>query len=330
MVRLILRRVAATLLLGGCAAPLVASHLPHPAPVVERPVQRARVNGVELAWDEFGEPHAPALLLIMGLGLQLIAWDDAFCAQLAARGFHVIRFDNRDVGLSTHLDAAGDPNVLDVVDQLRRKKDVHAAYALADLADDAAGLIEALGVVRAHVVGLSLGGMIGQELAIRHPDRVATLTSIMSTTGDPAVRGASLELTTQLVRPWPLDRRGFIERSVEVARLLRGGGFALDEEAARRLAARSYDRSPDMSGMHRQLVAILVSGSRRARLRTLQLPALVIHGDGDPLIPVDGGRDTAQAIAGSRLLVIPGLGHELPRAVWPRVIDAVAALAGAH
>ncbi len=315
-------------MLCSCAAPLAApSRVIDPAPVVERPVERAHANGIELAWDSFGDPHAPALLLIAGLGLQLISWDDAFCAQLAARGFHVIRFDNRDVGLSTHLDAAGDPNVLEVVDRLRRKKEVRAAYSLADLADDADGLLQTLGVTRAHVVGLSLGGMIAQELAIRHPERVATLTSIMSTTGDPDVRGASYEVTAELVRPWPLDRGGFIERGVQVARLLRGGGFALDEPSIRRLAARSYDRSRDMSGMHRQLVAIFMSKSRRAPLRSLHVPALIIHGDADPLIPSDGGRDTAQAIAGARLLVIPGLGHELPREAWPPVINAIAALA---
>ncbi|MCU1279677.1 MAG: alpha/beta hydrolase fold protein [bacterium] len=298
-----------------------------PAAVVERPSQRARVNGVELAWDSFGDAHARPLLLVMGLGLQMIAWDDEFCEALAARGFYVIRFDNRDVGLSTSFDAYGDPNPLQVFDELRKKRPVTPPYLLRDLADDAAALLDTLGVRAAHVLGVSMGGMIAQELAIRHPERVLTLTSIMSTTGATDVRGPSYETIAAVLRPFPADRGGFIARSLEIARTLHGGGQPFDEERYRRLAARSFDRAYHPGGVRRQLVAIALSGDRTAALNKLTLPVLVMHGDADPLVPVDGGRATARAIAGARLEIIAGMGHELPRTVWPRVIDGVAKLA---
>ncbi len=300
---------------------------PPPARVVERPVEIAHVNGVTLAWDSFGDAHARPLLLVMGLGLQMIAWDEAFCEALAARGFYVIRFDNRDVGLSTSFESWGDPNPLQVFDQLRKKRPVTAPYLLRDMADDAVGLLDAIGVPAAHVLGMSMGGMIGQQMAIRHPERVLSLTSIMSTTGATDVRGPSYETIAALLAPFPPDRAGFIRRSVEMARTLHGGGFPFDEERYRRLAARSYDRAYHPGGVRRQLIAIWLSGDRTPALRSLALPTLVIHGDADPLIPVDGGRATARAIPGARLEIIPGMGHELPRAVWPRIIDDVSQLA---
>ena len=318
----------------GCAtthapptAPSTAAPAAEPATVVERPSQRARVNGVDLAWDSFGDPKARPLLLVMGLGLQMIAWDDALCEALAARGFYVIRFDNRDVGLSTSFDAYGDPNPLQVFDQLRKKRPVNAPYLLCDMADDAVGLLDTIGVRAAHVLGVSMGGMIAQEIAIRHPERVLTLTSIMSTTGATDVRGPSYETIAAVLAPFPPDRGGFIRRSLEVARTLHGGGFAFDEERYRRVAARSFDRAYHPGGVRRQLIAIWLSGDRTAALSKLALPTLVIHGDADPLVPVDGGRATARAIPGARLEIISGMGHELPRAVWPRVIDGVTRLA---
>jgi pimeloyl-ACP methyl ester carboxylesterase len=299
-----------------------------PAPVVERPSARVRLpSGIELAWDSFGDRHARPLLLVMGLGLQMIGWDDAFCEALAARGFWVVRFDNRDVGLSTSFDAYGDPNPLAVFDELRKKRPVTPPYLLADMADDAAGLLDAIGVRAAHVVGVSMGGMIAQELAIRHPERVLSLTSIMSTTGAADVRGPSYETIAAVLAPFPRDRAGFIRRSVEVARTLHGPGFPFDDARYRRLAARSYDRAYHPGGVRRQLIAIWMSGDRTPRLARLAVPTLVIHGDADPLVPVDGGRATARAIPGARLEIIPGLGHELVRAVWPRVIDGITRLA---
>jgi pimeloyl-ACP methyl ester carboxylesterase len=317
--------LVATLLAACAATPPPAPA--EPAPVVERPPQLARVHGVELAWDSFGDRHARPLLLVTGLGLQMIAWDDALCEALAARGFWVIRFDNRDVGLSTSFDAWGDPNPLHVFDELRKKHAVTPPYLLGDMADDAVALLDALGVPAAHVVGVSMGGMIAQEMAIRHRERVLSLTSIMSTTGATDVRGPSFETIAAVLAPFPADRAGFIERSLEVARTLHGGGFVLDEERYRRLAARSFDRAYHPGGVRRQLIAIWLSGDRTAALGKLTLPTLVIHGDADPLIPVDGGRATARAIAGAKLDIIAGMGHELPRPMWPRLVDGVAALA---
>ncbi len=324
--RLLAIALAATLV--GCATtPKPPPSPPDPARVVEKPAQIVRVNGVELAWDSFGDPKARPLLHIMGLGLQMIAWDDDFCGALAARGFYVVRFDNRDAGLSTSFDAWGDPNPLAVFDELRKKHPVTPPYRLADLADDAAGLLDALGLRAAHVVGMSMGGMIAQELAIRHPERVLSLTSIMSTTGALDVRGPSYETIGALLAPFPPDRPGFIARSLAVARTLHGSGFPFEDARVRGVAARSFDRAYRPGGVRRQLVAIWLSGDRTPALKTLHVPALVMHGDADPLIPVDGGHATARAIPGARLEVIAGMGHELPRPVWPRIIDAVTTLA---
>jgi pimeloyl-ACP methyl ester carboxylesterase len=257
----------------------------------------------------------------------MIAWDDDFCSALAARGFYVVRFDNRDAGLSTNFDAWGDPNPLVVFDELRKKRPVTPPYRLADMADDAVALLDALDLPAAHVVGVSMGGMIAQELAIRHPERVLSLTSIMSTTGALDVRGPSYETMAALLAPFPSDRHGFIVRSVELAHTLHGPGFPFEDARVRRVASRSFDRAYRPGGVRRQLIAIWLSGDRTPALKTLRVPALVMHGDADPLVPVDGGQATARAIPGARLDIIPGMGHELPRPVWPRVIDAVTALA---
>jgi pimeloyl-ACP methyl ester carboxylesterase len=319
--------------LAACASAPRSSALPvgevaPPPPEAEPAVERARVNGgVEIAWQRIGSPTGRPLVLIMGLGMQLVGWDDELCAMLAARGFQVIRFDNRDVGRSTRFDEAGDPNVLQVADDIHRRKPVRPAYRLADMADDVAGLLDAIGIAAAHVVGVSMGGMIAQELAIRHPARVLSLTSIMSTTGDPSLRGPSYEVSAALLRPFPADRAGFVARSLELARTLHGtaGAFPLDTKRVRRLAARSYDRGPSPAGTRRQLVAIWASGSRRAALASLRIPTLVVHGEADPLIPIEGGEDTARAIPGARLVRIPGMGHDLPREIWPRLVDEIAA-----
>ncbi|HUS68385.1 MAG TPA: alpha/beta fold hydrolase [Kofleriaceae bacterium] len=311
-------------LVAGCATAPAPLPAPDPAPGPERPVQHARANGISLAWDSFGDESAPPLLLIMGLGMQLIGWDEALCETLAARGFRVIRFDNRDAGLSTGFDDAGDPDVLRVADDLRRKRPVRAAYHLSDMAEDAIGLLDALAIPAAHVAGVSMGGMIAQELAIRHPDRVLSLTSIMSNTGDPTVKGASFEVLTALLAPFPPDRAGFIARSVALARTIGSPGFPFDEARVRRLAARAFARAYHPSGIRRQLVAIWTSGSRKPGLAALRVPTLVVHGDADPLIPVEGGRDTAATVPGARLEIIAGMGHDLPPAIWPRLVDAIA------
>jgi len=290
-------------------------------------VPSASANGITIEYEEFGDPAAPPLVLVMGLGAQMILWDEEFCSGLAARGHRVIRFDNRDVGLSTKLVAAGTPNILAAMSGRLFGRKLEAPYTLSDMAADTVGLLDALGIRRAHVVGASLGGMIAQTLAIEHPARVRSLTSIMSTTGDPSLPMARAEAMAALLSPVPSDREGNVARAVRIFRTIGSPGFPFDEERVRRRAARSYDRCFHPAGPARQLLAIVASGSRRPRLARVRVPALVIHGAGDPLIPVEGGIDTAAAIPGAELLIIEGMGHDLPRGVWPQVIDAITALA---
>jgi pimeloyl-ACP methyl ester carboxylesterase len=295
----------------------MSRNVPHSDPA------RIRVNGIELVYDTFGDPSAPPLLLIMGLGVQMIAWDEEFCTELAAQGFWVIRFDNRDVGLSTRLDEAGVPDVPALMQAQAHSEAVQVPYTLRDMADDAVGLLDALQAGPAHVVGASMGGMIAQEMAIHHPERVRTLTSIMSTTGDPALPPPTPEAMSVLVTPFPTDREGYLQSSVQASRILAGPGFPFDEDRVREEAGRAFDRGLSLAGTARQLAAILASGSRKEALQTVTAPTLVIHGDADPLVPVQGGMDTANSIPGARLLIIEGMGHDLPPALAPRVISAI-------
>lgn len=297
--------------------------------MTERPSARAHANGIELAWDSFGDEHAPPLVLIMGLGMQMIGWDEALCEKLAARGFRVIRFDNRDVGQSSWMDTSGEPDPLRVWNEMMKKRArPPSPYTLADLAEDTVGLLDGLGIRAAHLAGASMGGMIAQEIAIRHPERVLSLTSIMSTTGEPDVRGPSFETLAALLEPFPPERAAFIERSVRLQRTIGSPGFPRDEAYVRRLAARSFDRGYHPAGMKRQLIAIWASPGRRQALASLKIPTVVFHGDADPLLPVEDGVDTARAIPGARLIRVPGMGHELPREIWPRLVDAIAEAAG--
>jgi len=283
-----------------------------------------QANGIELVYDTFGQPSAPPLLLIMGLGGQMIAWDDEFCAQLAARGYWVIRFDNRDVGLSTKFDQAGVPDMAALAWARAQGEAIQAPYTLADMADDAAGLLDALGAGSAHVVGVSMGGMIAQAMAIRHPDRVRTLTSIMSSTGNPDLPPPAAEALEILLKPAPTDRDGYLESAVQSQQVLGGSPFPVDKDYTRERARRAFDRGLHPKGIARQMAAILASGSRKEALRSVTVPTLVIHGDADPLVPVEGGIDTADAVPGAELLIIEGMGHALPPALWPQVIDAIA------
>ncbi|MBY0275736.1 alpha/beta fold hydrolase [Candidatus Binatia bacterium] len=287
---------------------------------------RAHANGIELEYDTFGRPDAEPLLLVMGLGAQMVVWEEEFCELLAARGHFVIRFDNRDIGLSTKLASHGMPNLLQMMLDAQAGLPLAAPYTLDDMADDTAGLLDALGIARAHVCGASMGGMIAQTLAIRHPARVKSLVSIMSTTGAPDLPGPRPEAATVLLTPVPADRDAAIERVVTVFRTIGSPGFPFDEHGLRARAALQYDRSHHPEGQMRQLAAILAHGSRREKLRELRVPALVIHGADDPLVPVEGGHDTAAAIPGAELLIIDGMGHDNPRDAWPRVVDAIAAL----
>lgn len=283
----------------------------------------AKIDGIELVYDTFGDPSHPPLLLIMGLGGQMISWEDDLCAQLAARGYWVIRFDNRDVGLSTKFDRADTPNLFALMQSFVQKDPIHAPYTLRDMAKDAVGLLEALGIQAAHVVGVSMGGMIAQMLAIYHPGHVRTLTSIMSTTGHPDLPLPKSEAIALLTRPTPADREGYIDASLRDMKFL-NGDLPLDEQRAREHAAKAYDRGLCPAGFNRQLAAILGSGSRREALHSVKIPTLVIHGRADPLVPVEGGIDTAQSIPGAKLLIIEGMGHSLPPVIWPKIIEAIA------
>ena len=246
---------------------------------------------------------------------------------LAARDFYVVRFDNRDAGLSTKLDHAGTPSAWKAMQAAATHERVEAPYTLADMAEDTVGLMDALGIERAHVVGASMGGMIAQTVAIRHPDRLLSLTSIMSTTGSPDVPAASPEAMQVLLTPVPPDRDAYLERSIRTWRVIGSKGFPIDEDAVKQRAARAFDRSFHPAGIARQLVAIIASGNRTAALRGVTTPTLVIHGDVDPLAHPEGGRHTAATIPGAELLVIEGMGHDLPPGAWPRMVDAIDALA---
>lgn len=280
-----------------------------------------RVGDLDLCWQRFGDPEAPPMLLIMGLGSQMILWPDGFCELLADRGFGVIRFDNRDAGRSTVLDDAGSPSI----SQALAGDVASARYTLSDMAGDAAGLLEALEIERAHVVGASLGGMVAQTLAIEQPERVLTLASIMSSTGDPAVGRPTPVGMEALTSKAPTDREGYIESTVRARAMIGSPGFPRDEEDARDIAARMYERGYHPDGTLRQAVAIVASGDRTARLRELDVPTVVIHGEDDVLIGVTGGQATAAAIPGAHLVLIPGMGHDLPAGVWETIADAVVA-----
>ena len=285
-------------------------------------VEFADSNGLTLAYETFGDRHDPPVLLIMGLGAQMIVWPDELCRALAERGHFVVRFDNRDAGESTHLHDAGMPDLRACL-----AGDASSApYDLVDMAADAMGLLDALGIDRAHVVGASMGGMIAQTAAVRHPERVLSLTSIMSTTGERSVSQSTPEAAAVLTEPPARTREEYIERAPGLARVIGSPGFPLDEEALLTRAALSWDRGVDPPGFGRQLAAITTSGDRTEMLRSLRVPALVFHGEDDPLLPVAGGRATAAAIDGAELVTVPGMGHDLPRGVWPRLVDSISAL----
>lgn len=285
----------------------------------------AQANGIALCYDTFGDPLAPPLLLIMGLASQMIAWDDEFCAQLAARGYRVIRFDNRDIGLSTRFTEAGVPDVAAAFMAAMQGKPVSAPYLLSDMAEDAVGLLDALGIDKAHVVGASMGGAIGQTLAIRHAQRLRTLTSIMATTGAPGLPPPTPEALAMLFKPTPTDQAAYLESYCQTWKLLRAGSFPLDEARDLARAGQIFARGLNPAGVARQLTAIVASGSRKEALAAVRVPTLVIHGDADPLVPVACGVDTAGSIPNASLLIIEGMGHALPITLWPRIIDAIAA-----
>lgn len=285
-----------------------------------------RCNGVDIAYETMGEPNAPAILLIMGLGMQLVAWPDAFCRALVERGFRVIRFDNRDTGLSGSIDVARPPNLLLAMLKARIGLPPPPPYSLTDMADDAVALLDGLGVRKAHIVGASMGGMIAQLVAARHPERVSSLTSIMSTSGNPRVSMPRFDaLKALLGRPQkPDDFDSVVAHLVRLFRVIGSPAYPMPETEMRARIARSVERAYNPPGVARQLLAILADGDRSKRLRAISAPSLVIHGGADPLVPLAGGRDTAKNIAGARLVVIEGMGHDLPNQLLDRLAGEIA------
>ena len=250
-------------------------------------------------------------------------WDEEFCQQLATEGYWVIRFDNRDVGLSTKLDKESVPNLLAMMQSVRQGEAIEVPYTLLDMAADTVGLLDALKIDSAHIVGVSMGGMIAQTIAIHHPERIRTLTSIMSSTGDPKLPPPKPKAASILVTTPPADRAKYIEYSVELCRILHSTKFRFDEAYIRDRSGCAYDRSYYPAGTARQLAAILASGSRKEALKLVNVPTLIIHGDADPLIPVECGIDTANTIPGAELLIIEGMGHSIPFEVAPKVIRTI-------
>jgi pimeloyl-ACP methyl ester carboxylesterase len=284
------------------------------------PEQFCTVNDdVTLCYETFGDPSDPAMLLVMGLSTQMIGWPDEFCEQLAGRGYHVVRFDNRDIGRSTQLKDLGVPTVKQLL--LRDKS--AARYTLEHMAADGIGLLDHLEIERAHVVGVSMGGMIAQTMAARHPERVLSLASIISNTGSRWSGQPSPRMYPLLLKKPPRDREGYVRHTVDVFKKIGSQGFPIDEDELRRTAERSFDRGLNPAGSTRQLAAIIAAGDRTPLLRTITVPTVVIHGRKDRLVPTSGGRATAKAIPGARLVIIDGMGHDLPRGAWPRLLDEI-------
>jgi pimeloyl-ACP methyl ester carboxylesterase len=285
-------------------------------------VPEAASGDLTIYYETEGDPTGLPLLLVAGLGVQLTWWPAGFRAALADRGFFVISYDNRDAGKSTWLDDVGPVDLLAVL-----AGTVHAPYLMSDLAADGIAVLDALGLPSAHVLGVSMGGMIAQAIAIEQSGQVRSLTSIMSTTGDPAVGQPRPDIAEMLVSPQPPDKAAAVEQGVRTARAISSPAFGFDEEQTRARMSAEYDRGNHPDGSGRQIAAILMSGDRTAALRELRMPVQVIHGDADPLVDVSGGRATAAAIPGARLWEIPGLGHDLPPELFDEIADAVAVLA---
>jgi pimeloyl-ACP methyl ester carboxylesterase len=279
-------------------------------------------SGIEVAYERFGDPDGPPVLLIMGLATQMLGWPDGFCEMLASRGVHVVRFDNRDVGLSTHLHDAPRPDVMAAVGGDTSS----ASYVLADMAADAVGLLDALELASAHIVGASMGGMIAQIVAIDYPDRVRSLTSIMSTTGDARVGQSTQAALRALLSPPGSTREDAMERAVRVFRVIGSPGFELDVDELRDRTGRSFDRANDPQGVARQMLAVIASPDRTAGLRSVSAPTLVLHGADDSLVNVSGARATAEAVPGAELVIIDGMGHDLPQPLWPQITGRIAEL----
>jgi pimeloyl-ACP methyl ester carboxylesterase len=282
-----------------------------------------RANGIQIEYESFGAADAPAIVLIMGLGMQLTGWPDPFCQKLAGAGFRVLRFDNRDIGLSTHFDDRGVPNMVWQFVKARIGLRVRGAYDLNDMAADTVSFLDALKIQTAHIVGASMGGMIAQQVAARHPARVRSLVSIMSTSGDRRLPPATREAQRALFGrpPNPRDQRSIVDHYVRVFNVIGSPGFPTEPAELRARLEKSVARSYHPQGVARQLVAILACGDRSKDLATIRTPTLVIHGDCDPLVLPACGKDTAAKIPGAKLQMIKGMGHDM--AAWPVLADEI-------
>jgi len=297
--------------------------MPGVSSTAHQPPQLARANGIDICYEIFGDGNAEPMFLIMGLGAQMVIWDDAFCEKLAARGFRVIRFDNRDIGQSSKMHGGKRLTPFELLKLRLFKIPVDAPYKLSDMAQDTIALMDNLGIRSAHLVGASMGGMIAQEIAITFPERLRSLTSIMSTTGDPRLPGPTREAAALLMAPPPKTKDEYLERFAKTWKMLRVGSFPEDEALDRARAERTFSRGLNPAGVGRQLRAILASGSRKPRLHKVKAPTLVIHGTVDPLVNPAGGKDTAASIPNAKLMMIEGMGHALPLRMWPDIIDAI-------
>jgi pimeloyl-ACP methyl ester carboxylesterase len=285
-----------------------------------------QANGIELAYDSYGDENDETILLIAGLGTQMIRWTGPFCEELAARGYRVLRFDNRDAGCSTHFRHCPPPDFGALAAALMAGERPDVPYSLHDMATDAIGLLDVFSVGRAHVVGRSMGGMVAQIMASEHPERVLSLTSIMSSTGNPALPQAAPDMMAMITRPAPdpfSDESGFVAHTSAFARRISGSRYPFDGEAHRLLVLEEAQRAYDPAGTGRQLAAIAVSGDRRCRLATITAPALVVHGTDDPLILPACGEDTAISIPAAELMLIDGMGHALPPPLYPMMVEAI-------
>jgi pimeloyl-ACP methyl ester carboxylesterase len=282
-------------------------------------------NGIRIAYNTFGNPAHRPVVLIHGLNMQMVGWEVDFCQALADKGNYVIRFDNRDVGHSTWCSEAGIPDLAELIQDMAQGKPIKAPYSLKDMAADIIGLIDGLGIEKAHVAGVSMGGMITQTLAIYYPNRLSSMTSIMSTTGDPSLPGPTPEAQEVLFTPPPEERQAYIDFRVKLWQIFSGEGAQINLDKIRSREAMFYDRGLNPEASPRQLAAIMASGNRRALLEKVDVPALVIHGDIDPLVPLACGEDTANAIPGAKLSVIKGMGHNLDLVpqLWDEVIGVI-------
>ena len=285
---------------------------------------KANANGIQIEYDTFGKSSSPPLLLIIGWATQMIGWDEELCKEWARKGLYVIRFDNRDIGLSTKMEEAGVPDLMAAIMAGRKGQKVDAPYTLDHMADDTVGLLDALKIDKAHLCGHSMGGAIAQTIAIKYPSRVRSMTQVSAPTGNPDLPTMRPEIAAISFAPPPKQREAYLDFAVNLYRAIAGPGFPFDEVWHRNLAGRSYDRSFYPSGAIRQAVAVIAHGNRKPALASVNVPTLIIHGADVPMMPVECGKDAAEAIRGAELMIIEGMGHDMPHgSAWPRIVEAV-------